>query len=321
MTKLKKAVALALCSIMVLVSCKTASSVTKQEATDNLVPVDVAEETLTSAYAGLKRTVAIARFSNETTYAKGAFYDRENDPMQKQAMDILNTKLQNSGKFILLERSDLNLVEKEQIYGGVTPETVGAEYLIIGSITKYGRKTEGVTASVFGGSKKQIVEAAVSIRLVDVATGQIIYADEGAAEAEMISTNILGFGTVANYDSTLADKAIEGAIESLISSIEKNCTDIPWKTYIISNEDDTIIIGGGESQGIKAGDVFNLVTVGKRIKNPQTGLYIILEGEKVGMVQVVRTMGAGLNEYSIVKLTAGSLDGDISKYEVQEIRK
>lgn len=50
----------------------------------------------------LKRKVAIGRFSNETQYAKGIFYDKENDPMGKQALDILSAKLASSGKFILL---------------------------------------------------------------------------------------------------------------------------------------------------------------------------------------------------------------------------
>ncbi len=50
----------------------------------------------------IKRKVAIGRFSNETQYAKGIFYDKENDPMRKQALDILSSKLAASGKFILL---------------------------------------------------------------------------------------------------------------------------------------------------------------------------------------------------------------------------
>lgn len=45
----------------------------------------------------LKRKVAIGRFSNETQYAKGIFYDKENDPMGKQALDILSSKLASSG--------------------------------------------------------------------------------------------------------------------------------------------------------------------------------------------------------------------------------
>ena len=45
----------------------------------------------------IKRKVAIGRFSNETQYAKGLFYDKENDPMGKQALDILSSKLASSG--------------------------------------------------------------------------------------------------------------------------------------------------------------------------------------------------------------------------------
>jgi len=47
---------------------------------------------------------------------------------------------------------------------------------------------------------------------------------------------------------------------------------------------------------------------------------ITLDGEKVGSLQVVKTMGSAQNEYSIVKLMSGTLDGDISKFEVQEKR-
>mgnify|MGYP002514343938 CR=1 FL=1 len=56
----------------------------------------------------IKRKVAVGRFSNETQYAKGMFYDKDNDPMKKQALDILSSKLAASGKFILLEREDLD---------------------------------------------------------------------------------------------------------------------------------------------------------------------------------------------------------------------
>ena len=61
----------------------------------------------------LKRKVAIGRFSNETQYGKGLFYDKENDPMRKQALDILSSKLAASGKFILLERDDLDILVEE----------------------------------------------------------------------------------------------------------------------------------------------------------------------------------------------------------------
>ena len=106
----------------------------------------------------LKRKVAIARFSNETTYAKGAFYDKENDPLGKQTVDILSAKLAASGKFILLERSDLDAINAEQSIAGLNVQKIGADYLIIGSLTKYGRKNTGETGLV-SRTKRQTVEA------------------------------------------------------------------------------------------------------------------------------------------------------------------
>ena len=87
----------------------------------------------------IKRKVAIGRFSNETQYAKGLFYDKENDPMRKQALDILSSKLASSGKFILLEREDLDILMNE---AGANMNKIGADYIILGSITEFGRKTE-----------------------------------------------------------------------------------------------------------------------------------------------------------------------------------
>src|ERR1017187_6901731 len=55
----------------------------------------------------LKRKVAIARFSNETKYGQGFFYDSNDDRLGKQAMDILSAKLTSTDKFIMLERVDL----------------------------------------------------------------------------------------------------------------------------------------------------------------------------------------------------------------------
>ena len=122
----------------------------------------------------IKRKVAIGRFSNETQYAKGLFYDKDNDPMRKQALDILSSKLASSGKFILLEREDLDLLVAE---AGEDMKKIGADYIILGSITEFGRKNEG-QQKVFSSTKTQTVEAGVSIRLVESATGLIIYSDE-----------------------------------------------------------------------------------------------------------------------------------------------
>lgn len=245
------------------------------------VPVNAQDEKT------IKRKVAIGRFSNETQYGKGLFYDKENDPMRKQAMDILSSKLAASGKFILLERDDLDIIVSE---AGEGMDKINADYIILGSITEFGRKVEG-EQKVFSSSKTQTVEAAVSIRLVEVSSGLIIYSDEAKGFAETTTKKSLGVGGTAGFDATLSDKAISAALSQLVENIINKCMDKPWRSYLLSVEDGAYIISGGASQGLSAGDCFNVYRKGKIVKNPQTGLNIELPGTKIGTITILQSMG------------------------------
>lgn len=269
----------------------------------------------------IKRKVAIGRFTNETQYAKGIFYDKENDPMGKQALDILSAKLAASGKFLLLERGDLNTLLEEAKNNGGGLSTIGADYMIIGSITEYGRKNTG-KSGVFSTTKVQTVEAAVAIRLVDVSTGLIIYSDEGKGSAEVTSKTTMGVGGHADFDATLSDKAISEAIGQLVENIINKCTDKPWRTYFLSYDADAQLIAGGASQGVKIGDVFAVKTKGKQVKNPQTGVMVELPGKQIGTVTIVTTAGdTPETEYSFVEYEGTSIDGDnLSNYIIEEIK-
>ena len=251
----------------------------------------------------IKRKVAIGRFSNETQYAKGLFYDKENDPMAKQALDILSAKLAASGKFILLERNDLGLLLEESQKSGAGLSTLGADYMIIGSITEYGRKNTGKNKA-FSTTKTQSVEAAVSVRLVDVSTGLLSYSVEARGAAETTTKTTMGLGGTAGFDATLSDKAISEAIGQLVENIINKCTDKPWRTYFLAYDADAVLIAGGASQGIAEGDTFDVLTKGKTVKNPQTGLMVELPGKKIGTVTVIATGGdTPETEYSFVEVS------------------
>ena len=271
----------------------------------------------------IKRKVAIGRFSNETQYAKGIFYDKENDPMGKQALDILSAKLAASGKFLLLERSDIASLLEEAKKGDNGLATIGADYMIIGSITEFGRKNTGKNG-VFTNIKTQTVEAAVAIRLVDVSTGLIIYSDEGKGSAEITTKTTMGVGGQASYDATLSDKAISEAIGQLVENIINKCTDKPWRTFFLSFDNDAQLIAGGASQGIKVGDTFAVKTKGKKVKNPQTGVMIELPGKQIGTVTVSATSGdTPETEFSFVTFTGDGTTIDAEKlteYYIEEIK-
>lgn len=268
----------------------------------------------------LKWKVAIGRFSNETQYGKGIFYDRENDPIAKQALDILSAKLAASGKFILLERSDAEALVQE-VEEGTNANKIKADYVILGSVTEFGRKTTGQDG-IFTAEKTQQVEAAVSLRLVDVATGIATYSEEAKGYATTVSKSTLGLGGKSGYDASLGDKAISAAIDQLVENIINKCSDKPWRTYLISTGEDGTIIAGGASQGLRVGDRFDIYAKGKKVKNPQTGVEIELPGKKVGAITVDATLGdTPLTEFSIVSVVEGAIDPtDLSKYYVQEIK-
>lgn len=284
--------------------------------------VEPVNNTVSTNEKAIKRKVAIGRFSNETQYGKGIFYDKENDPMGKQALDILSSKLAASGKFILLERNDMATLLQECQNGQTTPAQIGADYMIIGSITQFGRKNTG-KQGVFTNTNTQTVEATVDIRLVDVSTGLIVYSGEGKGQAQLTSKTTLGVGGKASFDATLSDKAISEAIGQLVENIVNKCTDKPWQTYILSNDTDGTIIAGGANQGLSAGDVFEVVTKGKRVKNPQTGIMIELPGKKIGTATILSAGGdTPETEYSFVSLSEGTNidNNNLGNYYIREIK-
>jgi len=302
--------------VLFFIGCSTQPHVVKTKA-----PVDENVTLKPEDTRFLKRKVAIVRFSNETQYAKGAFYDKDNDPMGKQASDILATKLVASGKFLLLERQDSDKLDEEiKLNAGKVYRKIGADYLIIGSVTEYGRKNVG-DVNLLSRSKTQVVEATVSLRLVDVSTGEIVYSEEAKGESETTNKTVLGLGERTGYDATLDDKAISAAISKLVENIINNCMDRPWKSYFLSYDDKGIIISGGKNQGLRIGDEYFVVKRGSSVENPQTGMMMELPGQKVGKVKVTYMGGATeQSEFSLVNFISGDIDRTkISNYFVSEV--
>ena len=258
----------------------------------------------------LKRKVAIARFGNEAQYGKSALFGINNNyNAEKQATDILSAKLASSGKFILLERNDIDKINKETNTYNLKSLKIGADYLIVGSVSEFGRKNISDTG-VFSRSKTQVAYAKVSVRLIDVKTGQIIFAQEGAGEAKSEAGTAFGIGKHVGYDSTLNDKAISTAISSVVDGIMQNLLTKPWRSYVLSVKANTIIIAGGQKQGLKINDTFSIYKKGRSIKNPQTGMMIELPGSKIASVKIISQFGTTYtDEGSICQITSGNLKG------------
>ena len=281
-------------------------------------------ESLKGSEKFVKRKVAIGRFSNETRYGKSVFSANAEDNIGKQASDILTARLAESNKFILLERNieDLEIINRELKMNNLDGLNIPADYLILGSISEFGRKEES-NSKAFSRTRKQVAYATVNIRLVDIYSGQIIYSDEGSAEAYAEAETKVFSKSNMGYDSTLNDKVISAAISKLINNIIENLTEKPWRTYILDFSNGVLTIAGGDSQGIKIGDSFGLYKKGKIVSNKQLGNKIELPGKLISQITIIGTSGFNINdEISFSEISDTELViKDLENYYVQELKK
>ena len=268
----------------------------------------------------IKRKVAIGWFTNETNYGKGFFDKSSEHGIGRQAMDILSARLAASEKFIMLEREDMDLINSELEMNNLGSINIAADYLILGSISEFGRNTTG-EVGMFSRTKKQTAFAKVNIRLVDVSTGQVIYSEEGSGEAFSEVGTVLGAGSRAGYDSSLNDKVISAAISKLVNNIIENLTEKPWRSYILNIQNENIVIAGGKTQGINIGDTFNIFKKGDIVTNPQTGMKIELPGELIGKIKITQTVGMNINDEICFAKSVGSEINvsDFNNYYIEEI--
>ena len=112
-------------------------------------------------------TIAVARFSNESTYGAGLFADQYGDRLGKQASDLLTNHLVETQRFSVVERPDLGRLQRRQADGpvrrGLQKEPKGVDALILGSVAELGRETTGSSWFV-GRSKQQRARARVVLR-------------------------------------------------------------------------------------------------------------------------------------------------------------
>lgn len=266
-----------------------------------------------------KRKIVIGRFTNETSYGKALLTDENYDPIGKQASDMLATRLIKSNRFLVLERPDLKKVEAEQ---AITNEKdlVGADTIIFGSVTEFGRSITG-KAGFLSETKLQTAKAKVEIRLVDSKTGLAFFSTTGAGVATTESGDVAGFGSAAAYDATLNDKVIAASISDLINNLIVSLENRPWKTDLLQIQGNQVFISGGKSQGLKEGDILQVMKKTASVKSQQSGFMIDLPPEKAATIKVISLFGdTETNEGTVAQIIDGTVDASaIGKYFVKEV--
>jgi curli biogenesis system outer membrane secretion channel CsgG len=287
--------------VLVLGGCATTAPPPQVTAPAALTSANIAAPA--SAHV-LKRKIAIGRFSNETLYGKALLMPGQVDPLAQQTSDMMSTALADTGQFVVLERGDLGLVEAEQALSGTRGNIVGADDLVIGSVTQFGRETEGQNGFL-SNTKIQIAYAKVELRLVDVKTAQVIFSATGTGRASVENGTVAGFGNEADYDETLNDRAIGAAINDVMNALVENLTSQPWHTDILKVVGDTVYVSGGVQQNLTPGTKLFVMQSGGTVKSAQSGFDIDLPPHQVASLVVVSNFGVGEDQGSICSITGG----------------
>lgn len=171
-------------------------------------------------YAGKPVAIAIGKFDNRSSYMRGIFTDGI-DRLGGQAKTILTTALQQSGRFNVLDRDNLDEIRQEAGLTKQAQAVKGARYVITGDVTEFGRKDVGDQQlfGILGRGKSQVAYAKVSLNVVDTITSEVVVSAQGAGEYSLSSREVIGFGGTSGYDSTLNGKVLDLAIQEAVNRL------------------------------------------------------------------------------------------------------
>jgi curli biogenesis system outer membrane secretion channel CsgG len=173
-----------------------------------------------AAYNGPKARVSVINFKDKTR-------NRIFTPSFGRGMaDMLTTSLVNTDRYIVLERENINAIERERArYGRHKKKLEDSDLMITAAVTEWDPGTSGVKVgtgglgglfSSLGGSFKS-AHVAIDLRLVDVDTGRILSATSVEGKASKFSGHVrsssLGTG-LSGFQKGPMESAIREVIEA-----------------------------------------------------------------------------------------------------------
>jgi len=232
-------------------------------------------EAQAEAYNGPKARIAVARFENKSADSRDWYSPQIGDGMA----DMLTTALVNSGRYIVLERQNVDTVLSEQDLGAsgrVREETAaaigeieGAELLVVAAVTEFegnaggtraggGGFGGGILGAIAGGSRS--AHMAIDLRVVDARTSRILAATsvEGEARDFNLGGALAGYtgtvglgGALSTWKNTPREKALRQVIGAAVDYVI-SVTPPEMMRYDAMGNPVSASAGGGQSTGESA---------------------------------------------------------------------
>lgn len=188
-------------------------------------------ESAATPFHGVRAPVSVGKFDNRSTFMRGIFSDGV-DRLGGQAKSTLIAHLQQSQRFSVLDRDNLAEGKQEAQYQARQQTIRGADYLITGDISEFGRKETGdhELFGLLGRGKSQVAYAKITLNIVNSLTSEVVYSARGAGEFELSNREIVGFGGTSGYDATLNGKVLDLAIREAVNNLVSGLDAGQWTT-------------------------------------------------------------------------------------------
>jgi outer membrane protein OmpA-like peptidoglycan-associated protein/curli biogenesis system outer membrane secretion channel CsgG len=270
--------------------------------------------------------VAVLDFDYATVQSQSAAIFGTQVDLGKGITTMLITSLVKDGTLSVVERTALDKIVTEQNFSNsnrADPSSaaqigklLGADYVIVGSITQFGNDTQKQNVGGGGGNwhgfgvgnvSHSSTKSGVGInaRIVNVDTGEIVAVGEGLGESSRSSLGLgggggnwkgLGGGNVdfgsSNFQNTIIGEATKKAVDQLAVSLLSNSSKLSSRTVKVEGlvaavDGGQVILNVGAKAGVKVGDQFDVARVGREIKDPATGRVLRRMTTTVGAIRAV----------------------------------
>jgi curli biogenesis system outer membrane secretion channel CsgG len=260
-------------------------------------------------YTGLKRTIAVLPFEDNTSLGES----KAGEAASAMILGVLS----RSGRFIIVERSNLEEVISEQALGqsgAITLESAvqagrisGVQAIVLGSVESldysYNRKDLDSEKKDWGislmGSRGF---AEINCRLVDVVTGEILFSGRASGSHLRpglgIRTEEFDINDEHSLDETVVGVSLRKAANKMAADIVESVDRIRWYGKVIKSVEGNIYITPGINNGLEIGTRLRIIpfTIRDDIEDIETA-------ESIAEIEVTGFVGTRL---ATAQLVSGS---------------
>lgn len=268
-----------------------------------------------------KRVLAVQEFDFGTVMTADQSIHNTLPQIGKGLHALAVKRIQEAGKFRVVERSSINTVLAEQDFGASNRvkkgtqskvgNVIGADAILMGTIVTFGRDDKknrvgggGYAPGILGGIKikNDSAKAVVVIdyRLIDAETSETIATGEARGESKReskgVDLGVFGGGgggggdvdmSSTNFAQTIVGEATQDCMNKLMEDLNAKQAGIKSRnaeveTRIADVAFPQVYLSSGTNEGIQKCDRFTISRIVKEIHDPVTKEVLDLQVQKVG---------------------------------------